>query len=71
MPRRVLATVLVGLALTAGPAYAHNHAANPSGVCNQSGDGLSPGGSGETSLNPAGKQVARANADKAQGGDRC
>ncbi len=41
---------------------AHNHAANPSGFCNQSGKGFSPGNSGETNLNPGGKPVAKANA---------
>ncbi len=53
---------VLSLAAVGGTAAAHNHAANPSGVCNQSGQGFSPGNSGETNLNPAGKPVAKANA---------
>lgn len=56
-----LATVLV-LAAGAGTSHAHNHAANPSGARNQSGDGFSPGNSGETNLNPGGKPVGNAKA---------
>lgn len=56
-----VATVLL-LGGGGGAALAHNHAANPSGVCNQSGMGTSPGNSGETNLNPAGKPVGKANA---------
>jgi hypothetical protein len=44
-----------------GVALAHNHLLNPSAACNQSGDGTSPGNSGEANLNPAGKPVGKAN----------
>lgn len=60
--------LIVGIAVAAAvfgsgsSAVAHNHAANPSGICNQSGMGTSPGNSGETNLNPAGKPVGNANA---------
>jgi hypothetical protein len=54
-----LALLLVGI--PGGTALAHNHLLNPSGACNQSGDGLSPGKSGETGANPSGKQVGKAN----------
>ena len=64
----VLAALLIVAPLGA---QAHNHLANPSGVTNQSGDGLSPGKSGETNLNPGGNDVGRANADKARGDERC
>ncbi len=56
---------------------AHNHFFNPSGEANQSDMGVSPGNSGETNLNPAGKPVGRSRADTidntgpAQGDDRC
>jgi hypothetical protein len=53
------ATLIMG---PVGLAGAHNHAANPSGFCNQSGQGFSPGNSGETNLNPAGKPIGKANA---------
>ena len=43
-------------------ALAHNHVANPSGVCNNSGMGTSPGNSGEGFENPGGKTVGRAQA---------
>ncbi len=63
-PKRAAVTFAAVLSLTAigGSATAHNHAANPSGFCSQSGQGFSPGNSGETNLNPAGKPVAKANA---------
>lgn len=63
--RRRLLTVLATAVLVVAPALpasAHNHLANPSGLCNGSGMGTSPGNSGETSANPAGKPVARAKA---------
>lgn len=55
-------STLALVALPALPASAHNHLANPSGLCNSSGMGVSPGNSGETNLNPAGKPVGKANA---------
>lgn len=64
MTNRYRIAIAAGLIVlgTATPAVAHNHLANPSGICNQSGMGISPGNSGETNLNPAGKPVGRANA---------
>lgn len=56
------AAVVAVVLLPAAPALAHNHLANPSGICNQSGKGVSPGNSGETNLNPAGKPVGNAQA---------
>lgn len=63
--RIALVTAVLALGVST-PAVAHNHLINPSGYCNQSGDGLSPGKSGETNLNPAGKPVGQAKADNPQ-----
>lgn len=62
--KKIAAALAITLALVmpASPALAHNHLANPSGFCNQSGQGVSPGNSGETNLNPAGKPVGQSNA---------
>lgn len=62
--RRHTTTIVVSTLLLVGVpsvALAHNHLLNPSGACNQSGDGTSPGNSGEANLNPAGKPVGKAN----------
>jgi hypothetical protein len=62
--RRHSTAVIVATLLFVGVpsvALAHNHLLNPSGACNQSQDGTSPGKSGETGMNPSGKQVGKAN----------
>lgn len=58
----LIAAAVLSFTAVGGTSVAHNHGANPSGFCNQSGQGVSPGNSGETSLNPAGKPIAKANA---------
>jgi len=63
MRKTLTAVVAAGALLAPATASAHNHLLNPSGYCNQSGQGLSPGNSGETNLNPAGKPVGRSKAD--------
>lgn len=63
MRKTVPALVACVALLVPATAQAHNHLLNPSGYCNQSGDGLSPGNSGETNFNPAGKPVGRSKAD--------
>lgn len=62
MKKVLVSLAVAGFVLAPTSAFAHNHLANPSGVCNQSEKGVSPGNSGETSLNPAGKPVGKANA---------
>ena len=61
-----LATLALAGGLTfagAGVANAHNHVANPSGVCNNSQMGTSPGNSGEGAQNPGnGRTIGKANA---------
>ncbi len=71
---RVCGAALAAVALSlagAAPVSAHNHVFNPSGDCNNSRQGASPGNSGETLLNPGGKSVGKAKADIARGGDHC
>ncbi len=71
--RRYFAVPFVAAAFltVAVPASAHNHLLNPSGDCNSSGMGVSPGNSGEGLVNPGGHVVGQANADNAQGALHC
>ncbi len=61
-----VSAVLLLVGIPGGTALAHNHLLNPSGACNQSGDGSSPGKSGETNQNPSGKPVGKANSSLMQ-----